>query len=241
MDRGTLTRLTSEWDNAAPVWDPSGREIAVTSARASSYNLYKLTVDGGGKAERLAASHYAQIPTSWSPDGAVLAFHELRAETGADVFLLSSSDDPEPFLTGRADERFAAFSPNGRWIAYQSDETGRHEIYVRRYPGGGSLRQVSTDGGAYPVWNPNGKELFYRSGDRMMAVVVETGGELVLGRPIVLFQRRYARSAFSTFAVTPDGQRFIDLDDSVAEPAPTHLVLVQNFFEELKRLVPVRN
>jgi serine/threonine-protein kinase len=241
MDRGTLTRLTSEWDNNAPVWDPSGREIAVTSARASAYNLYKVGLDGGGKAERLATSDYVQIPTSWSPDGAVLAFHELRAETGADVFLLSSSGDPEPFLTGRADERFAAFSPNGRWIAYQSDETGRHEIYVRRYPGGGGLRQVSTDGGAYPVWNPNGKELFYRDGDKMMAVTVETGGDLVLGRPTVLFERRYGRSAFSTFAVTPDGRRFIDLDDSVAEPAPTHLVLVQNFAEELKRLAPARN
>ena len=102
------------------------------------------------------------------------------------------------------------------------------------------MRQVSTGGGSYPVWNPNGTELFYRNGDTMMAVPVETEGDLVLGRPTVLFERHYPPGD-ATFAVTPDGQRFIDLDDSVAEPAPTHLVLVQNFGEELKRLAPPRN
>ena len=241
MDRGTLTRLTSEWDNALPVWDPSGREIAVTSARAGAYNLYKLAVDGGSQAERLATSVYTQVPTSWSPDGSFLAFHESRVETGADVLLLSLSGDrnPKPFLNGRANEMWATFSPNGAWIAYQSDETGRFEVYLRRYPDGGSL-PVSTEGGTYPVWNPNGRELFYRSSDKMMSVAIETKGDLALGRPAMLFENRYGRSAFSTFAVTPDGQRFIDLDDSVAEPAPTHLVLVQNFSEELNRLVPSR-
>jgi hypothetical protein len=103
------------------------------------------------------------------------------------------------------------------------------------------MRQVSTEGGSFPVWNPNGKELFYRGGDKMMAIAVETEGELVLKRATVLYERRYARTLHSRFAVTPDGQRFIDLDDCVAEPAPTHLVLVQNFGEELKRLAPARN
>ncbi len=94
--------------------------------------------------------------------------------------------------------------------------------------------------GGYPVWNPNGRELFYRSGDRMMAVAVETEGDLVIGRPATLFERRFSPWD-AHFAVTPDGQRFIAFDRSVAEPAPTHLVLVQNFSEELKRLVPVRD
>ncbi len=241
--RGTLTRWTFEWDNITPIWDPSGQEIAFAAARASAFNLYKQAVDGGAKAERLATSDHTQIPASWSPDGAVLAFDEYRVETGTDIWMLSLSGDhgPEPFLEGRANEAWPAFSPNGRWVAYQSDETGEFEIYVRRFPGGGGVRQVSTGGGSYPVWNPNGKELFYRSGDKMMAVAVETEGNLVLGSPGVLFERRYRETLFSTFAVTPDGRRFIDLDDSVAEPAPTHLVLVQNFGEELKRLVPPRN
>jgi hypothetical protein len=90
------------------------------------------------------------------------------------------------------------------------------------------------------VWNPNGRELFYRNEDKMMAVALETEGDLVLGHPTVLFERRFSPSGYADFAVTPDGGRFIALDDSVAEPAPTQLVLVQNFGEELKRLVPAR-
>ena len=239
--RGTLTRWTTEWDNFTPAWAPSGREIAFASARGSALNLYKHGVDGVGEAKRLTTNDHTQFPTSWSPDGAVLAFEDNAVETGVDIWMLSISGDPapEPFLHGRANEMWPAFSPNGRWIAYQSDETGQFEVYVRRFPGGGGMRQVSTEGGAFPIWNPNGKELFYLSGDKMMAVVVETEGELVLGRPTVLFERHYPRD--STFAVTPDGRRFIVLDDSVAEAAPTYLVLVQNFGEELKRLAPPRN
>jgi serine/threonine-protein kinase len=241
MARGTLTRWTFEWDNGPSVWDPSGREIAFTSARASAHNLYRQAVDSAAQATRLATSDYMQVPASWSPDGAVLAFQEYGVES-TDVWMLSLSGDhePEPFLNGRANEMWPAFSPDGTWIAYQSDETGRFEIYLRRFPGGGGMRQISTGGGEYSAWNPNGKELFYRGGDNMMAVAVETEGDLVLGRPTALYERRYPRTLFSTFSVTPDGQRFIDIDDSVAEPAPTSLVLVQNFGEELKRLAPPR-
>jgi serine/threonine-protein kinase len=193
-----------------------------------------------GIEEDSATETQATDSLNGSPDGTVLAFHEYAIASGTDIWMLSFSGkrDPEPFLNSRANELWPAFSPDGRWIAYQSDETGEFEIYVRRFPGGGEMHQVSTDGGSYPVWNPNGKELFYRSGDKMIAAAVETDGDLTLGHPRVLFERRSRRSVVSTFAVTPDGQRFIDLDDSVAEPAPTHLVLVQNFGEEPKRLAP---
>jgi len=242
IPRGTLTRWTSEWDNFGPVWDPTGQQIAFASGRSGPFNLYKQPVEGMGPAERLTTSDYTQTAASWSPDGAFLAFHEDAGETGVDVWMLSLSGErrPAPFLKGRANEMWPAFSPNGRYVAYQSDETGEFEIYLRQFPGGGGMRQVSTGGGSYPVWNPNGKELFYRNGDKMMAVAVETEGELVLGRTAVLFQGP-SPSGYSNFEVTPDGQRFIALDDSVAEPAPTHLVLVQNFGEELKRLVPPRD
>jgi Tol biopolymer transport system component len=237
--RGTMTRWNSEWDNLTPVWAPSGQEIAFVSARPERWSLFKRPVHGKGEAELLATG--GKIPTSWSPDGAVLLFEEDRLETGTDIWLLPLSGErrPEPFLNGRGSEMSAAYSPNGKWVAYQSDETGRFEIYVRRFPDDGVLRAVSTGGGDHPIWNPTGKELFYSSGERMMAVAVETGDELVLGRPKVLFERR--RTASEPFAVTPDGQRFLALDESVAEAAPTHLVLVQNFAEELKRLAPPRN
>src|SRR3972149_9570920 len=135
---------------------------------------------------------------------------------------LSGDRKPEPFLTGRANEMWPAFSPNGRWIAYQSDETGEFEISLRRFPDGSGMRQISTEGGSYPVWNPNGKELFYRSGDKMMAVAVETEGELVLGRATVLYERRYARTLHSRFAVAPDGPRFLSPPPNAARAPPAH-------------------
>jgi serine/threonine-protein kinase len=242
IERGTLRRWSSEWDHFTPVWVPSGREIAFASARGGAWGLYKQALDTGAKEELLTTSEYMQVATSWSPDGAVLLFDKYGVETGADVWMLSLSSDltPEPLINGRANENWAAFSPNGKWIAYQSDETGRFEVYLRPFPTGGEIRQVSSGGGDHPTWNPNGEELFYASGDKMTAVTVNIEGDLVVGRPSVLFERR-RNPELPNFAVTPDGQRFIFIDDSVAEPAPTHLVLVQNFGEELKRLAPPRN
>lgn len=121
----------------------------------------------------------------------------------------------------------------------QSDESGEFEIYLRRFPGAGDKRQVSTGGGTTPVWSRRGRELFFRNGDQIIAVAVKAEKELVLGRPTVLFERPFTPTLFANFDVTADGQRFVDLDDSVAEPPPTHLVLVRNFDEELKRLVPI--
>ncbi len=154
---------------------------------------------------------------------------------------LSGEGKPEPFLSGRANETWPAFSPDGRWVAYQSDESGEFEIYLQRFPGGGGMRPVSTGGGSYPVWNPNGKELFYRTRDKMMAVAVGTGDDFVLGRPVVLFEIRNPQRVSDSFAVTPDGRRFLFIERDVPEPPPTHLVLVQNFGEELKRLAPMRD
>ena len=242
IERATLTRLTSEWDNAVPIWAPSGREIAFSSARAGAYDLYKQAIDGVGTAEALVASPFTKIPSSWSSDGAHIMYHSLSGKTGGDLWVvaLDGNREPEPFLSTRSNELWGAFSPNGKWVAYQSDESGEFEIYIRRFPGAADKRQVSTNGGTSPVWSRNGRELFYRNGDQVIAVAVNTEGELVLGRPNVLFERPFTPSLYANFDVTPDGQRFVDLDDSVAEPPPTHLVLVQNFDEELKRLVPIK-
>ena len=244
LERETLTPIIGVWQNAVPVWAPNRLELAFTSNRGGAYDLFRKSADGTGDAIRLTTSDYTQIPTSWSPDGSMLAFREnMGAATGDDIWLLPLEGDgvPAPFLQTEANEGWAAFSPDGSWIAYVSDESGRNEIYLRRYPGALEKRQISTEGGNYPVWNRDGRELFYRNAGKMMVVSVRTEGELALGKPSMLYERPFTPSFFPTFSVTPDGQRFIDLEVTDTEPVLTELVLVQNWFQELERLVPTDN
>ena len=235
--RGAPTRWTTEWDNAAPIWDPTGRQIVFTSPRQSAFDLYRQAVDGGAAAERIVTSEFAKIPTSWSPDGTTIAYQEQ-----GDIFTvrLAPAAKATPFVNSRARERDAAFSPSGAWLAYVSDESGQDEVYVRRFPDAGARRQISVDGGSNPVWNPDGTEIFYRNGLRMMAVSIQDARNMVVARPQMLYQRHFGSSLRIGFDVTPDGRYFIDLDDAVAEPPPTELVVVQHFANELRRLVPPR-
>ena len=143
-----------------------------------------------------------------------------------------------PLLRTESNEGGAAISPNGRWMAYVSDESGQQEIYIRGFPAQGGKWQISTEGGTVPRWNPNGRELFFRQGDKLMAVDVRTDRELSLGKPGELFERSSPRRQYD---VDKDGQRFVMADTSVSRKAPTQLILVQNWAEELKRLVPTQN
>jgi serine/threonine-protein kinase len=232
---GTPTRWTTEWDNTTPLWDPTGRQIMFSSSRRSAFDLYRQSVDGVAAAERIVASEFWKIPTSWSPDGTTVAYDER-----GDIFTVDVKPGSQatPFVNSRARERSAAFSPSGQWLAYVSDESGQDEVYARRFPYGDRRRPISVGGGTNPVWNPDGTELFYRNGFKMMSVVIQDAENMVVARPRMLYERRFGRTISDAFAVTPDGQYFIDLDDTVAEPPPTELVLVQNFADELKRLAP---
>ena len=133
------------------------------------------------------------------------------------------------------------FSPDGHWLAYISNESGRHEVYVQPYPGPGGKLQISAEGGTEPVWNRNGRELFYRSGDRMMAVDIATQSGFVAGKPRMLFEGHYERTPATSpnYDVSSDGQRFLMLKTDAQEvAAPTQINIVLNWFEELKRRVP---
>ena len=131
------------------------------------------------------------------------------------------------------------FSPDGRWFAYVSNESGQREVYLRTFPPTGSKWQVSTEGGTTPRWNPNGRELFYRQGDDIITVSVGSNGDLRLGEPVRLFTWPYPSSFRGDhFGVSPDGDHFILVDATDSEPPPDHLVLVQNWFQELERLAP---
>jgi eukaryotic-like serine/threonine-protein kinase len=241
--RETLTRLTFEGNNNnAPVWTPDGKRIAFNSNKDGPLNIFWQLVDGSGGLERLLTSEYLQAPMSWSPDGQLLAFHEVNPTTQRDIWVLRLKDrKAEPFLRTPADERAPRFSPDGHWLTYVSNESGRFEIYVQPYPGPGGKWQISTEGGTEPVWNPNGHELFYRSGDKMMAVEISSQSGFSAGKPRILFEGGYLPSTVAqpNYDISPDGQRFLMVKPGEqAQGAPTQINVVLNWFEELKQKVP---
>jgi Tol biopolymer transport system component len=259
LSRETLTRFTFAGNaNYAPVWTPDGKRIAFQSNKEGPPNLFWQLADGSGGLERLTTSRYLQGPQCWSPDGQLLAFIELNPATGVDIWMLrlgdpsaSSGQVPsagsgqgrkaEPFLRTRFDEAAPRFSPDGHWLAYMSNESGRFEIYVQSYPGPGGKWQISTEGGGEPAWNPNGRELFYRSGDKMMAVEITTQPSFAAGTPRMLFEGRYepAPIPVANYDVSADGERFLMLKPTEqAQVAQTQMNVVLNWFEELKRRVP---
>jgi eukaryotic-like serine/threonine-protein kinase len=192
--------------------------------------------------ERLNANQSVKIPTSWSADGQFLAFQENNPVT-KDLWVLRLSDHKaEPFLKTPFNEGGPRFSPNGHWLAYTSDESGRFEVYVQPYPGPGGKWQISTDGGREPAWNRNGRELFYRSGNKMMVVEVATQPSFTAGKPKMLFQGDYLSVApgltNTAYDVSADGQRFLMVKETGRAVSSTQINVVQNWFEELKRRAP---
>ena len=191
--------------NDGPAWTPDGTHIVNRSNREGTpASLFWQMADGSGGSERLStADQVADLPLSFSPDGQFLAFIRTDPKTLRDIWLLSLKDRTRKlFLSTPTTEGAPRFSPDGRWIAYVSDESGRPEIYVQPFPGPGGKWQISTDGGIEPAWNPNGRELFYRIGDRMMAVPITTTPAFCTGRPTMLFERPYMSSTFPLTGVT---------------------------------------
>jgi len=245
LSRDTLTRFTfDETFRVHPVWTPDGKQIAFQSGKEGPSNLFWQLADGSGGLERLTTGEYNQIPMSFSPDGQLLAFVEFNPTTAFDIWVLRMGDrKAQPFLRTQFVESAPRFSPDGRWLTYDSNESGRSEIYVRPYPGPGEKSQISTEGGKEPVWNPNGRELFYRSGDKMMAVDVATQPTFAAGKSRMLFEGHYLPTPnyFQNYDVSSDGQRFLMLkpvEQAQAAPAQT-INVVLNWFEELKQKAPV--
>ncbi len=238
LERGTHSMVTSEL-GVWPVWAPDGRRVAFVGAREGQWNVLWAAADGRGEVERaIPPGDARQCPTSYSFDG-VLAFE--RGPIGArDIWLLDPKADPSerPFLATRANERGAQFSPDGVWIAFTSDQSGRDEVYVARASGDGEIIPVSNDGGREPVWSRDRAELFYRNGARMMSVPLTTDGDLRPGRPEVLFEGRYSYGyldwAFN-YDVSPDGQSFYMVKES--EDLEHRLQAVTNWAAEVDRLM----
>jgi serine/threonine-protein kinase len=252
LDRGALTRFTFEGKNHIPVWTPDGQRLTFASASKAQRqpNLFWKMTDGSSVVEQLLTSKQHQDPGSWSPDGKVLAYAELHTETNWDIWLLRLEGKrwSEPFLQTRFDEYHPNISPDGRWLAYSSNESGRLEVYVQPFPHGRGKWLISTEGGREPLWARNGRELFYRSGKKVMAVAIITEPAFVAERPRLLFEGFYLDAddslGFTAFGrpnydVSPDG-RFLMIKPE-PRPSSTQINLVLNWFEELKRLVPAKN
>ncbi len=167
-----------------------------------------------------------------------LTYTEEHPQTGSDIWVLPRDDEPVPVLQTGANETAPAFSPDGRFLAYVSDESGRLQVYLRSYPEGKVLG-VSIDGGEEPVWSRDGRELFFRQGDQLLAVTFTAEPELAVSAPAVLFEMPFDRSRGNDafYDVSPGGQRFL----VVSEPPTTEFKVIQNWFSELKRIVPTDN
>ncbi len=240
LARQTLTRLTFEASNFVPFWTPDGKRIIFSSDRGGVPNLYWKPADGSAPEERLTTSASPQFASSVSADGKLVLYRESSSSTASDVWVLPLEGErkPKPFIQTPFEERYARFSPDGRWVAYMSNESGQSEVYVQPYPGPGGKWQISTGGGTEPAWSRDGRELFYRNGNRLMAVTVQTHAGFQAGTPRLLFEGPYDLGPARTtnYDVTPDGQRFlmIKLDEQAAGPSQLNVVL--DWFEELRRL-----
>ena len=222
---------------------PTDRLFVAARGRAQS------VLAGGGwhrLVERLAESANEQNPTSFSPAGTALVFYEVASSTARDIVVLPLEGERRaaPLVQTPFEERDAEVSPDGRWVAYGSNESGQSEVYVRPFPkADGGRWQVSTRGGVWPLWARSGRELFYVvEPGRMMAVPIQPGPTFAYGTPQVVFERPYyVGGGGRSYDVSPDGQRFLMIKDASAASASStlpQLIIVQHWLEELNRLVP---
>ncbi len=257
LARDTLTRLTSDPVNAvAPVWTPDGRRIAFASTRAdtSTFNLYWQRTDGTGDAQRLTESKNQQYPGSWHPNGSWLAFYEQNPTTGWDLMILPMEGEdvsgwrpgkPVALLNSPDAEQGPSFSPDGRWLAYSSFETGRNEIYVRPFPGPGGKTQISSGGGVFSTWSRTKHEIFYGTLDKhiMVAGYSVEGDSFGAEKPQLWSEARYvADRPWRPFDLHPDGERFAIAPELPATGSTNQgkVVLTFNFLDELRRIAPAR-
>jgi serine/threonine-protein kinase len=258
--RDTMTRLTFTQRSMYPVWTPDGKHLVFQSQSSGANSIRWIRADGAGEAQLLVESKGEPTPYSFSPDGQRLAFAESGMDTGFDLWTLpldvSDPEHPKPgkpelFLRTPFNEAEPAFSPDGRWIAYASSESGSVEVYVRPFSGGtpsGSGKwQISNGGGSHPIWSRDGRELFYETLDnRIMAATYTAKGDSFAADKPRLWSNTQIMDLFGTgiwnLDLSPDGKRFavIPRPDATAEPkGSVHVTVLLNFFDELRRRVPV--
>jgi eukaryotic-like serine/threonine-protein kinase len=250
--RGTRNRLTTNAaQNRSPLWTPDGQRIIFTSTRAGHPELFWRPADGTGRDERLFARSRESLDvlaSGWSADDKQLLFSEVSpsGQSAISHMAIERPSEGAVLLNKEFSASFPAVSPDGHWMAYMSNVSGRAEIYVERYPQLGSRQLISTDGGQRPLWSRDGRELFFHSldGRQMLAVPMQPGSTLKAGRPQVLFEAAMSVQGVGVrpYDVAPDGRFFIirSVQMEGGGGTPSNIIVVLNWLEELKRLVPTR-
>jgi len=244
--RSVLTKMTTDGESHDPVWMPDGKRLAFRSWLAGGMTMWMMPADRSARPVRLDPAGTRQSPVSFSPDGRFLTFDQKDPQTRDDAWVLPLEGDSQaqPVARSRFGEGSAKFSPDGRWIAYASDESGKSEVYVQPFPGPGPKVQVSSAGGFDPVWRRSGGELYYRNAKTMMVVAITTAPEVRVSAARPLWEASYSDGSGSScgmpgvsssnYDVTPDGQRFLMVRDEDRSPPSTRIVVVLNWAEELK-------
>jgi eukaryotic-like serine/threonine-protein kinase len=244
LTRNVPSRFTFDPANEnSPIWSPDRNRILFASNRSGVANVYQRLANGTGSDEVLFSSAQPAGPLDWSPDEKFLLYGSVSPKTGGDLWILPLSGDqkPTPYIQTDFSEIQGRFSPNGRWVAYASNESGTFQVYVQSFPTSGGKWQISTNGGGQPQWRHDGKELFFLGPDRkLMAVEVNSAGSTFeAGVPKPLFETRTITifpgfGGASYYAASGDGQRFL-VSTLVGESVPTPLTVVLNWTAGLKK------
>jgi len=235
LTSGALTRRTFDHENHSPLWAPDGRRLLFRSDRDGSPNVYALPAEAAGQPRRLTTAPFWQRPTSIAKDGSALLFDQTSGRGDQDVWMLPLRGEgkPVPIAETAFNESGASLSPDRAWIAYQSDESGRPEIYIQPFPGPGGKQRISLDGGTHPAWSPDGRELFFQQGPKLMACRVSASPSFSPSRPELAFEAPWILE----WTVARDG-RFLVVRSSEEETSTREIHVILNFGEELKRRAP---
>jgi serine/threonine-protein kinase len=252
LERGQMTQVTFDGEvKGGPIWSPDGRYIVYSGLEGLSWTR----ANGASKPQLLIRTKHVASTGSFTPDGKRLAYSEVDPVTPYDLWTVPVENDgtalragtPEVFLQTPAAELHPSFSPDGKWLAYTSDESGSYQVYVRAFPDTGEKVQISSDGGDYPMWSSSRRELFFESSDNRIMVAGYTvqGDKFVPAKPRLWSEKALANTVYfkKNVDLAPDGKRVVALmptEGLETQPSQHQVVFLENLFDELRRRAPVR-